>query len=149
MIHTLRGVAPPRRRIAVIEMPRLGRARLGSISQQGTPNSDIVGYTTISDMVPATADHWQAFILQARSLHHQQTPGTLQYTPHPQGYPPPVTGPWNTWGTSAKCSTPASGSSQPPAAPAATAPDGWLKLVATLTGAAAAVYLISELRKGK
>jgi hypothetical protein len=146
MIHTLRGPAPiPRRRIAIIEAPRLGRARLGLISDAGLPNSMVAGWTTISDQTPSNAETWLASVLYAQGQTRETKPGTLNYSPAPNPIPAPVIAPWNSWGLNACNSDGTPVTAQP--APAAGAPSGgipnWLLIGAGLiTAAAAARYLI-------
>jgi hypothetical protein len=98
MIHsTLHG--PPRRRIAVIAVPRPMRARLGrmGIIRDGEPATAGV-LTTLTDATPDTSDNWIASVIQQQQNALLTTPGTLQYIPAPRT-PYPIVAPWNAWGT--------------------------------------------------
>jgi hypothetical protein len=94
MIHTtLRG---PRRRIAVIELPRLGRLR--SIGPVRMFNADVPGWATLSEQQPSTAENWLAFVMDKQTQRRETTPGTLTYTPAPSTFSPPTQAAWNSWG---------------------------------------------------
>jgi|SRR6185295_16068264 len=112
MIHsTLRG-PEPRRRIAVIQIPRAQRSKLGAIRAQnwiaGPNTTALNSWTRVHDMIPVlmrnsssvTADEWQALVLQAQQQAALQTPGTLAYTPAPS-LPSGATieAPWTSWQT--------------------------------------------------
>lgn len=125
MTRTLRGPSTPTRRIAVIELPRLGR--VGSIGPAGIPNGQVEAWTTIGSDQPSTADNWLAFVLQRQTQTRETTPGTLLYTPSPGPgqFTAPVQAAWNSWGGD-QCN--ADGS-----APVAPAPDySWLLIGASV-----------------
>jgi hypothetical protein len=167
MIHsTLHGPPAARRRIAVLEIPRTEVMRLGRIGTiRGEPfsvsgtGSDSAGsaygvdaysgvYPTVTnDPAPSSAAQWLASIVQQQADARETTPGTLTYTPAPNG-PVPNVAPWNSWaGPCATGSAPSSGA-------AATTSSGrnehrfWLWLAAGLGAAGSAVYLYDH-AKGK
>ncbi len=112
MIHSLHGVADQRRRIAVIQIPRAQKSRLGWIRSQnwiaGPNTTALNSWTPVTDLLPVmqrnssstTPEEWQAFILQDQHRAALQTPGTLMYTPAP-AYPSGATieAPWASWST--------------------------------------------------
>lgn len=111
MIHTLRGTAAPRRRIAVIQIPRAQKARLGLIHDGSVPRDTVIAWTTISDQEPGSSENWLAYVLQQQAAVRQSTPGTLMYSPGAAAalQLPRATAPWNSWQT-ASCDP----STQPP-----------------------------------
>lgn len=97
MIRSNHLAGPPTRRIAVIAMPRPQRARLGII-RPGDPAGygPPLAWTTISDMAPESSMNFISSVLTRQQLAVQTTPGTLTYTPAPNG-PMPNIPPWNSW----------------------------------------------------
>lgn len=93
--HQLQG--QPKRRIAVIAMPRPQKARLGSIGP-GEPAGygPPLGWTTLNDMQPESSMNFISSVIAKQALAVLQTPGTLSYTPAPTG-PPQNVPPWNSW----------------------------------------------------
>ncbi len=175
MIHTLRGPGEPQRRIAVIQIPRAQRSRLGWIRSQnwiaGPNTTALNSWAPVADLFPVlrknssslTPDEWQALILQRQALATLATPGTLSYTPAPP-YPSGSTieAPWQVWQTDA-CNPNAGNflamGSQSPAAAAAAADDAstgagseqskWLIAAAVLGAAASLMYLKNSQRGGR
>lgn len=168
MIHTLRGPATGQRRIAVVQIPRAQKSRLGWIRSAqwvaGPDTSSLNTWVPVSDLTTnliansssVTPEEWQATILQAQNLRQQQTPGTLAYTPAP---PTPsgatIEAPWQSWGTSS-CNPNAGsftslGVPSPAAAAGAAAPapvssisnseSNWIFIAAIIGAAASLVYL--------
>jgi hypothetical protein len=82
-----------KRRIAVIDLPRFQKARLGSI---GTPPPPVFSWTPTRPQEPSSADNWIAYIIQRQNRASETTPGTLTYTPAPLTFDP-VIAPWNSW----------------------------------------------------
>jgi hypothetical protein len=170
--HQLKGVSEPRRRIAVIQIPRAQRSRLGIIRTEdwiaGPNTSALNSWAPVSDLASTliangssvTPEQWMATILQAQSAAGEQTPGTLSYTPAPAN-PSGATieGPWASWQTS-DCD-PDSGSAlsvgvpSPAAAAAAAAPsipgispiDNNFYLIAGVIGAAASLVYLKNASK--
>lgn len=162
MIHsTLRG-PEPRRRIAVVQIPRAQVSRLGVVrSQSWTAGPNTTGLNTwspVTDLLPVlmrnsssvTADEWQAFILQRQAAAALQTPGTLAYTPAPSS-PSGATieAPWASWQTS-DCNPDAGnltsmGAPSPAVVmPAATHDYSKWALVAGIIGAAASLMYLKQ-----
>ena len=162
MIHsTLHGPPAARRRIAVLEIPRTEITRLGRIGTiraedysawgGGTgsdPAASAYGvdvysgvYPTVTDdQAPSTAAQWQASIVQAQANARETTPGTLTYTPAPNGAVPTVA-PWNSWaGPCATGSAPSSGATTGSSS-SRNEHRFWLWLAAGLGAAGSAVYL--------
>lgn len=131
---------PPKRRIAVIEIPRPQRARLGSI-RNGDP-SPIVAWTTLTDEAPESSANWMSLILTQQAQTRQTTPGTLVYTPA-SDTPQQNVAPWNSW-LQPNCppGTAADATATDPAAPRAVSK--LLLLFTGITAAAAAAYLMAE-----
>lgn len=82
-----------RRRIAVIEMPRPQRARMGSIGQTPAP---ILAWTTINDSTPDSSDNFMAQVINRQNWARLNQSGTLAYTPA-SVTPAPNVAPWNSW----------------------------------------------------
>jgi len=159
MIHTLHG--PPARRIAIMEIPRTERMRLGRVGSIGPGPTTYSGLDVYSGVYPSMRpkqapsyeDQWMGTILQRQSTARETTPGTLSYTPAPATEPPVNLASWNSW--AGPCSTfGASG----PAAPSAalqplTLPSAskfWIYVAAGLGAAASAAYLYESLsREGR
>lgn len=164
MIHTLRGAPEPKRRIAVIQIPRAQRSRLGWIRSEnwvaGPDTTSLNSWTPVADLTATmlanssstTPEEWLASILQRQAAAREQTPGTLSYTPAPAN-PSGATieAPWASWQT-AGCNTNAGslnaiGAPSPASAAAAAAgnPAGtdntWYLLAAMIGAAASLVYL--------
>jgi len=93
--HTPEG--QPKRRIAVIQVPRPQRARMGSIGS-GYPASGgrAIAWTTISDATPDSSDNWMSLKLREQARARETTPGSLSYTPA-SDTPAPNVAPWNSW----------------------------------------------------
>jgi hypothetical protein len=157
MIHTLRG--EPRRRIAVIQIPRGQRSRLGIIRSEnwvaGPNTTGLNSLVPLSDLTTTlmangsstTPEEWMAVILQRQAQAQLQTPGTLNYTAAPS--PPSgatIEAPWASWQT-ADCNPDAGslssiGAQSPAAAAAAGQSDNTWYLIAAAIGAVASlVYL--------
>ena len=171
MIHTLHGTPEAKRRIAVVQIPRAQRSRLGSISSvnwfAGPNTTALNSVVPVQDLVPVlmansssvTPEEWQAFILQRQAQAAEQTPGTLMYTPAPAG-PSGATieAPWASWSTG-DCN-PAAGSlttigAPSPAAAAGAAASGYTStgtpwvVIAGFLGAAASLVYLRNSAKGK
>lgn len=132
-----------KRRIAVIQVPRPQRARMGSIGD-GSPGVALA-WTTVSDSGPAdTSQSWLAFKLMEQARARETTPGSLNYTPA-STTPVPNVPPWNSWRNPA-CQL-------LPPAPAAVAPkpkeESKLWMLVGLLGAAASVTYLYNNSKGK
>lgn len=97
MIRTNHAGTAPKRRIAVIAMPRPQRARLGSIGD-GSPAGygAPAAWTTITDEGPESSSNFISSVLNRQTYAAINTPGTLNYTPAPSG-PAPNVAPWNSW----------------------------------------------------
>lgn len=143
MIHTLRG--PARRRIAVVEVPRLGRIRGIQDSANWVNNADVPGWATTSQQTPSSAEQWMAAVIGAQSQQRETKPGTLTYTvATPNMFAPPVQAPWNSWGVT-QCAPDGMPLQLP--APAPAEPIHWLLIAAgVLTGAASLAYLMGGRR---
>ena len=85
--------ASPRRRIAVIGIPRPQQTRLGMIRPAAGP---AISWCTVNDEGPESTGNFLANALMRQTLATQQTPGTLLYTPAPVT-PRPNVAPWNSW----------------------------------------------------
>lgn len=176
MIHALHGPPETRRRIAVIQIPRAQKSRLGWIRNQnwiaGPNTTALNSWTPVTDMMPVlqansssvTADEWQGFILQRQARAALQTPGTLVYTPAP---PDPsgatIEAPWASWSTgdcnpdagsltSLGAPSPAAAASAVASAAAASDFAGsdnskWAIMAAVLGAAASLVYLRNAARR--
>lgn len=147
MIRSNHLAGPPKRRIAVIAMPRPQKARLGSIGP-GEPAGygPPLGWTTISDMQPESSANFMSTVISRQQNAVLNTPGTLRYTPAAT-QPAPNVPPWNSW-LQPNCPPDSpggsgSGSGSSVIATAATSPLFWAGL------GAAALFLFSGSRKGK
>jgi hypothetical protein len=164
MIHTLRGTpADPGRRIAVVQIPRAQRSRLGIIRSEdwiaGPNTTALNSLVPVSDLMTnlianassTTPEEWMALVLQGQAQAREQTPGTLTYTPAP-GNPSGATiePPWTNWQTSDCNPTPGSltstGAPSPAAAASAAAAPGeidnaWYLAAAVIGAIASLVYL--------
>lgn len=92
---------PPRRRLAVVELPRPQRARLGHLGviRDGAafPSRDTAAaWTTTSPELPESSGNFMASVISAQNANSTTTPGTLTYTPA-QSTPAPNVAPWNSW----------------------------------------------------
>ena len=89
--------AQPKRRIAVIAIPRPQQARLGVI-RDGNPASygPPVAWTTISTEGPESSSNFLSSVLARQAAAAIDTPGTLNYTPAPSA-PAMNVPPWNSW----------------------------------------------------
>lgn len=98
MIRTSHLQGPSTRRIAVIEMPRPQRARLGVIRAEDWPEDRVTaGWTTVAFENPADSSaNFLAGVVAQQNAAMQQTPGTLTYAPAAI-YPTPNVSPWNSW----------------------------------------------------
>jgi hypothetical protein len=92
MIHTT-AKGTPKRRIAIIAMPRPQRARMGSIGAAPPP---AISWTTLSDETPDSSANWMSYTLMQQATAREATPGTLTYTPA-NNTPAPNVAPWNSW----------------------------------------------------
>jgi hypothetical protein len=140
MIHS---TTAPRRRIAVIRMPRPNRARMGSIGPIPAP---AYGWTTISDATPDSSANWLSYVVKQQNQTALTTPGTLDYTPAALT-PPAVVAPWNSW--NAPNCPPLRLPAVSPAAAAtvsATTPTDWPKTAALLAAAAGLVFYFGRRR---
>jgi len=146
MIHTTQQ-GTPKRRIAVVQVPRPQRARMGSIGPGFAGSSSAggsrVAWTTISDAPPDSSQNWLSLKLREQARARETTPGSLAYTPA-SSTPRQNTPPWNSW------SMPNCGPfNEPPPAeqPAAAPPDKKEKLwlaIGLLGAAASLTYLMSR-----
>lgn len=147
MIRTHQLQGPPKRRIAVIAMPRPQKARLGSIGP-GEPAGygPPLGWTTLSDMQPESSMNFISTVMSKQALAVLQTPGTLNYTPAPTG-PPQNVPPWNSW-LQPNCPPAADSGSGPVASILASGgSDLFWTGVGLLTSAAALAYLFGKGKK--
>jgi hypothetical protein len=137
----------PKRRIAVIRIPRPQASRLGVI-RVGQPRPAVT-WTTVTDEVPDSSANWMSNVLAQQQYARTTTPGTLTYTPA-NNTPAPNVAPWNSW-LQPNCAPAASSAAFDPTATGMTAIAGgaaagapskiWLFL--GLLGAAASVkYLV-------
>ncbi len=151
MIHSLHG--PPARRIAILEIPRSEKMRLGRI---GTIRPEAVGqfgvdqfagvYPTVrNDQAPSSAAQWMAAIVQRQSTARDTTPGTLSYTPTPATAPPANLASWTSWAGPCSAAGPATQQLSPALQPLTLQSAGknrfWLYVAAGLGAAASAAYL--------
>jgi hypothetical protein len=136
---------PAARRIAVIQVARPQRARMGSIATAGDPYRS---WTTISDATPDSVDNFQAMTMTRQTRSRQTTPGTLVYTPASDHAAPNVA-PWNSW-LQPNCFTPAQTAAAAAAAAQTQGNKGLWWIVGVLTAAASATYLYrSASEKGR
>jgi len=126
----------PKRRIAIIQMPRPQRARMGSIGPVPPPPT---AWTTISDETPESSANWIASIMQRQATARETTPGTLTYTPAATT-PAPYVAPWNSW-LSPNC--PPAGATAAPE-PATVKPTKWWLILGAIGAAASLKYLLSD-----
>lgn len=149
MIHTLRGTTAPRRRIAVIQIPRAQKARLGLIHDGQVPRDTVIAWTTISDQEPGSPENWLAYLLQQQAAARQSTPGTLMYSPGAAAalQLPRATAPWNSWQTS-DCD-PAGGRMGDTVVVNAPSSGPSLLMLAGLIGAGVLVYKATKGRYGQ
>lgn len=99
MIRTQLNQPQPKRRIAVIEIPRqqarlghLGVIRNGPVAAAGAS----LGWTTISDEAPDSSANFMSSVIQQQQSAQLTTPGTLTYTPA-SATPAQNVSPWNSW----------------------------------------------------
>jgi hypothetical protein len=88
----------PTRRLAVVDMSRPQRARLGSIGN-GDPamsRDGAVAWTTVSDEAPESSANFIASTISAQNAAATTTPGTLTWTPA-NTTPAQNVAPWNSW----------------------------------------------------
>lgn len=86
----------PKRRIAIIAIPRPQKTRLGVI-RTGWPARDTTeAWTTIADETPDSSANWISYKLMDQAVARQTTPGTLTYTPA-SATPAQNVAPWNSW----------------------------------------------------
>lgn len=137
MIHTTMH-GPPKRRIAVIAIPRPQKARLGSIGN-GNPAAPAIAWTTIDDAPADSSAAWLAMQIKKQNWHRNNTQGTLTYTPA-SVTPAPNVPAYNSW-VSPNCLP----------APAAAAsdiidshPNLWMA-IGILGAAASAMYLLNSI----
>lgn len=147
MIRTHFNAPPPKRRIAVIQIPRPQRARMGSIGN-GQPAGPGVAYTTVSLESPDSSANWMSLQMLRQAAAAQNTPGTLIYTPA-NNTPAANVAPWNSW-LSPNC-PPAADSSVSTAAAvtASLGKFGWLWLAAGVVGGLASMKYILADDKGR
>lgn len=139
----------PRRRLAVISVPRPQKARLGRIlaEQWEIRNTQNTAWTTVADATPDTTDNWLSYVLQAQALARETTPGTLSYTPA-NNTPQVNVAPYNSWlsPNSFACGTAIPGGPPTPDAPQPSAPrtvSPWWLLIGAIGAAASAKYLLT------
>jgi hypothetical protein len=146
----------PKRRLAVIAIPRPQQTRLGVI-RDGNPAGygPPVAWTTISNEGPESTGNFLSSVMAKQQYATLNTPGTLSYTPAAGMSPAENVPPWNSW-LQPNCppgSPAAAASSATPAAAAAAAlgspPDFFWVAVGLMTSAAAAVYLYQAAQKGR
>jgi hypothetical protein len=99
--------APARRRIAIMEIPQVTRARLGAI-HDGDPsawprpqlaNWNQPSISPINNQVPANDARWQAHVLYSQAQKRETTPGHFSFSPlQAPHYAPPLQAHWNSWG---------------------------------------------------
>lgn len=77
---------PPRRRLAIIEIPRTTAARLGGIGPAPAPP---IAWSTISTSAPDSSENWMAMKLREQAYARHNTAGTLQFSPATITEPPP------------------------------------------------------------
>lgn len=153
MIHTTHNPTPARR-LAVIEIPRPQRSRMGSIGDGYPARDTTIAWTTIEDAEPSTSDNWLADLLSRQAYARNTTPGTLTYTPA-SATPAPNVAPWNSW-LQPNCGD---GSGAPPASPtqmngvtpssspgAETTSKLWLG-IGLFTAAAYAAYVMADRKR--
>jgi hypothetical protein len=145
MIRTNHLAGPPARRIAVIEMPRPQRARMGSIgcAADYPSRNTAISWTTVTTEAPESTGNFMSSVLAKQNLARTTTPGTLTYTPA-NNTPAQNVAPWNSW-LQPNCPP---GGMNPPAT--ATADDSvpaprspWLILIGVIGGLASAKYLLN------
>ena len=149
--NTTLGAATPKRRIAVIEMPRPQRARMGSIGYGNPARDGAVAWTTISDEAPESTGNFMSSVIAKQNLARTTTPGTLTYTPA-NNTPAGNVAPWNSW-LQPNCG--ASGSSTAATAPAAASADTsvtpsrspWFIALGLIGALASAKYLFTGSRR--
>lgn len=148
MIRTNPNVQP-KRRLAVIGIPRPQQARLGVI-RDGNPASygQPVAWTTITTEGPESSSNFLSSIMARQQAATLTTPGTLTYTPAPSG-PAVNIPPWNSW-LQPNCPPPtpeeAAAAAADGSAPA-TAPDLFWVGAGVVTALAAFSYFFGK--KGK
>jgi len=164
--HTLRG-PEPRRRIAVVQIPRAQRSKLGWIrpgwAGTGANTTELNTWTPVYDLTTTltqnssstTADQWAAIIQRRQAAANQQTPGTLAYTPAP---PDPsgatIEAPWTSWQTDPCNPDAGSANALGVKSPVVSAGDfaqtenTWLFIAGLLGAAASLVYLRNANKRG-
>lgn len=141
MIHS--DGAAPRRRIAVIEIPRRQSARLGMIR----PGDPVLApsWSPTATQEPSSSENFLSVVIQKQNHATLTTPGTLTYTPANRT-PAPYIPKWNNW-NSPNCQlvdAMNTAAATPPAAPAAPAFPRWWLIVGVLSGAAALKYILED-----
>ncbi len=127
----------PARRLALVQLARPQRARMGSIGPTPPPAT---AWTTIETETPDSSANWLSYVLTGQARTRQTTPGTLDYTPA-SATPGANVAPWNSWLTP-NCPRP----EQAEMSPAAEAIADYSKLFllfGLVTAAAAGAYLLS------
>jgi hypothetical protein len=132
----------PKRRIAVIEIHRPQRARMGSIGPAPPP---VLAWTTISDEPADSSANWLSMKLLEQARARQTTPGTLTYTPA-SDTPAPNVAPWNSW-LMPNCDPTSADATPAPPAPSVAGtsdyPKVWLA-IGLITAAASLTYLFNN-----
>ena len=145
MIRTSNLAGPATRRIAVIELPRPQKARMGSIGcGSDHPTRDTaIAWTTVSTEAPESTGNFLASVIRNQNQARTTTPGTLTYTPA-NNTPAPNVAPWNSWvqpncpGTAAPVATPDAQT----AVPKNGGRSSWFILLGVIGGLASMKYLI-------
>jgi hypothetical protein len=139
----------PKRRIAVIAIPRPQQTRLGVI-RNGDPASygPPVAWTTISAEGPESSSNFLTSVMARQQLATLNTPGTLTYTPAPTA-PVENVAPWNSW-LQPNCPPPATPEQAAAAAAASgVVPGAPLDLFWVAVGLATSAAAIAYLARGK
>jgi hypothetical protein len=131
----------PTRRIAVIQIPRPQRARMGSIGPGSA--APVLAWTTIEDAAPDSSANWLSYKLMEQARARETTPGTLSYTPA-SDTPDPNVAPWNSWRSPDVAAT-AQDLAAPPLPDHSTV---WL-MIGILVATASATYLLNTATSGR
>lgn len=156
MIRNNHLAGPPARRIAIIEMPRPQRARMGSVGcSENYPNRNTaIAWTTVTTEGPESTGNFMASVIAKQNNARVTTPGTLTYTPA-NNTPQPNVAPWNSW-LQPNCPDPGSAPAPTPdaqtmtttgAPPASIGRSPWFILLGVIGGLASAKYLLDGARR--